>query len=102
MISELISPNITLTLSNCFGSNFLGVMQLSGCNDNFLGGQIQNMAISNYTLAITLTPFNCFRISHTVCGCRALMVGKQGFAQGKILRVCGEFFQGVHGSCYPN
>ena len=39
---------------------------------------------------------------HTVCGCRALMVGKQGFAQGKILRVCGELFQGVHGSCHPN
>ena len=39
---------------------------------------------------------------HTVCGCRALMVGKQGFARGKILRVCGELFQGVRGSCYPN
>ena len=36
-------------------------------------------------------------LSYTICACRALVVGKQGFAQGKNLRVCGEFFSGVHG-----
>ena len=38
-------------------------------------------------------------IFYTICACRALMVGKQGFEQRNILRVYGEFLQGVHGSC---
>ena len=38
---------------------------------------------------------SCFgKESYTSCACRALMVRKQGFAQGQVLRVCGEFFRG--------
>ena len=56
---------LTTTLSERFGMNFpgvmhyRGVMQLSARNPNLSGVQIQNTAISNYTLLIALTPLNC-------------------------------------------
>ena len=44
------------------GINFLGEMKLSECNHDFSCIQIQDTGVSHHTLAIALTPFNCFGI----------------------------------------
>ena len=88
------SPVDLFSVSQGFMCKFVG-------NRPKMWRKLPDFQAQNPVTSVAVVGF-LFPKSHTVCGCRALMVGKQGFAQGKILRVCGEIFQGVHGSCHPN